>query len=67
MIEEESIELTIGQSSHMWALTHTLETKGSVVAAQDKLIVPKASDGGCLVSLSPARDMQCILFYWSEV
>jgi len=52
MIEGESIELTIGQSSHMRALIHTLETKGSVVAAQDQLIVPKASHGGCLVSLS---------------
>jgi len=30
MIEGESIKLTIGQSSHMRALTHTLETKGSV-------------------------------------
>jgi len=37
---------------------HMLETKGSVVAAQDQLIVPKASHGGCLVSLSPARDKE---------
>jgi len=58
MIEGESIELTIGQSSHMRALIHTLETKGSVVAAQDQLIVPKASHGGCLVSLSPVRDKE---------